>query len=242
MRAGRTTGTGALLMVEVGYKPAAVELFCSESSAFGIWDDSMRAGTFSIHSVKELRAGDVIFGAHLPYIGTTPTQLANRRVTAQFNAAGATAIEVTAVAAGTAFTATTHDVTAAKWASFLLSVQTAGTKIITMSALGTYATEALAIAALPATPANEAVLGYITIQATAGAIWDATTDALSAAAACNYYEGYGVMSGGITVYGSQDYDAAIAAGVTAPKQGFTIGTSAQLNIAGSIIEWKAYRD
>jgi len=242
MRSGITTGTGALLAVEVGWKPSQVELMCSESSVIGSWNESMRAGTFSIHSVKELRTGDVIFGSHLPLIGTTTTQLANTRVTAQFSAAGATAIEVTAVAAGTAFTATSHDVTADKWASFLLSVQTGGTKIITMSALGTYDTETLAIAALAAKPTNEAILGYITIKATSSAIWDATTDALSAAEECNYYEGYGVMSGGITVYGQDDLDAMVAAGLTTYKQGFTIGTSAHLNILGGIIEWKAYRD
>ena len=81
-----------------------------------------------------------------------------------------------------------------------------------------------------------------------GAIWNATTDALAAgtsgtpANATNYYEGYGVMTNGITPYGAGDYDAAIAAGVTSPVRGFTIGTSAHLNIAGSIISWKAFRD
>ncbi len=242
MKSGRTTGTAALLAVEVGFKPSMVELFCSESSVFGRWTDDMRADTFAIESVKELRTGDIIFGTHLPHIGTTDTQLANYRCTAQFSGVGATAIEVTAVAAGTAFTATAMDVTADKWASYLLSVQTGGTKTITMSALGTYATEALAIAALAAKPTNEAILGYITIKATASAIWDATTDALTAAEHCHYYEGYGVMSGGINVYGPEDYDAMVAAGLTTFHQGFTIGTSAHLNILGSIIEWKAYKD
>jgi hypothetical protein len=241
MKTGITTATGALQLVEVGYKPAGVELFCSESSVLGSWNDSMRAGTFSIHSIKELRTGDIIFGSHLPLIGTTTTQLANTRVTAQFSAAGATPIEIAATAAGTAFTGTTDDVTAALWASFLLSVQTGGTIIITRSA-SDYATEALAIAALATKPTNEAILGYITIEATSSAIWDATSDALSDAESCNYYEGYGVMSGGITAYGVSDYDTMVSAGITSPKQGFTIGTNANLNILGSIIEWKAYRD
>ena len=247
MRSGTTTGTGALLMVEVGYKPSMIELVCSESSVFGKWDEDMRDGTFSISSLKELRTGDVIFGAHLPSIGTTDTQLANKRCTAQFSAAGGTPIEVAAVAAGTAFTATTHDITAGKWASYLLTVQTGGTKTITMSA-SVYDTEALAIAALASAPANEAILGYITIEATSGAIWDAQTDALAGgssgtpAESTNYYEGYGVMSGGVIPYGSEDIDAMTTAGLTSYVQGFTIGTSAQLNILGSIIEWKAYRD
>jgi hypothetical protein len=248
MKTGKTIGTAALLAVEVGFKPSMVELFVSESSAIGYWEETMRANTFAAMSVKELRANDIIFGRHLPSIGSTTTQLANKRCTAQFNAAGATAIEVTAVAAGTAFTGTTHDVTADKWGLFLLSVQTGGTKTITPSASLAYATEALAIAAIPTVPTNEAILGYITVKATSGAIWDATTDSLAgglsgtAAEKTNYYEGYAVMTGGITVYGANDYDAAIAAGITSPVQGFTIGTHALVNILGSIIEWKAYRD
>ena len=101
---------------------------------------------------------------------------------------------------------------------------------------------------MPTKTTNSASLGYITIQATAGAIFNATTDALAggssgtAAATTNYYEGYAVMSNGITPYGAADYDAAISAGVTSPARGFTVGTNALLNVAGSIITWTAYRD
>jgi hypothetical protein len=198
----------------------------------------MRTGTFAITNLEEIRTGDIIFGRHLPAIGTTPTALANRRCVGKFSGAGATAVEIAAVAAGTAFTGTTHDIAQYYWRSYLLSAQTGGTKTITVSS-SSYATEALAIAALASTPSNEAILGYITIYADS-AFTGATTSL--ADVTVNYYEGYGVMSGGITPYGAGDIDAMTAAGLTAYKQGFTIGTSAQLNIAGSVITWKAYRD
>jgi len=114
MKTGKTTGTGALLPVSVGFKPALVELQVSESSVVGFWSEDMRVDTFQIISLEELRTGDIIFGSHLPSMGSTNTQLANKRVVAQFSAAGATPIEVSAVAAGTAFTSTTHDITANK--------------------------------------------------------------------------------------------------------------------------------
>lgn len=97
-------------------------------------------------------------------------------------------------AADTAFTATAHDVaTGSKWASYKISIATNGTITITISAANNYASEALAIAAVPATPAGECSMGYITVKSTAGAIWDATTDALKGgtggtpAAETNFY-------------------------------------------------------
>jgi hypothetical protein len=84
-------------------------------------------------------------------------------------------------AADTAFTGGgAHDVaTGSKFASFKISISTAGVITITPSAALNYATEALAIAAVPATPAGECSMGYITVKSHAGAIWDATTDALT---------------------------------------------------------------
>lgn len=84
-------------------------------------------------------------------------------------------------AADTAFTGGgAHDVaTGSKYASFKISVATNGTITITPSAALNYTTEALAIAAVPATPAGECSMGYITVKSHAGAIWDATTDALT---------------------------------------------------------------
>jgi len=233
---GITTGTAAAIAIALGWKPARVEMLIGESGIKGYWDDSMRNGTFVVEDCTELRVGEMLIGRHIPAIGTSSDcELKNYRCVGYFDGAGATAIEI--AAAETGFTGTTHDVTTGGlWGCFKLSVQTGGTKTITPSASLGYATEALAIAALPATPSNEVCLGYITIQSTSGAIWDATTDALAGgssgtpAATTNYYEGYGVMSGGITPKGISD-----------SYRGFEIGTAAQLNIAGSQIDYIAYR-
>jgi hypothetical protein len=248
MRSGSTTGTAALLAVEVGFKPSMVELQVGESSAIGFWEESMRAGTFCVQMVNELRAGDILIGRHLPSLGSTTTQIANKRGVAQFNGAGDVRIEVPATAAGTAFTATTHDVTADKWGCFQLCMVTNQTITIVPDSSLASATEAAAIALMGTKTTSSASLGYITVKATSGAIFNATTDSLTGgtsgtpAEETNYYEGFGVMSGGITVYGAQDIDAMTAAGLATFKQGFTIGTDALLNILGSIITWKAYRD
>jgi hypothetical protein len=248
MRSGYTTGTGALLAVEVGFKPSMVELQCTESSAIGFWEESMRAGTFCVEMVNELRADDILIGRHLPFIGSTDTQLGNRRVVMQFNGAGDVRIEKAATLAGTAFTATDHDITADKWGCFQLCCVTAGTVTIVPDSSLASATEAAAIALMGTKTSDSASLGYITVKATSGAIFNATTDALAGgstgtpAEETNYYEGYGVMTGGITVYGARDIDAMTAAGLTSFKQGFTIGTNALVNALGSIITYKAYRD
>ena len=219
MKTGIITGTGALLLTEIGFSPTLVELEITEGSITGYSHEDMRTGVMAITSIGELNSDNVIIGASLPFIGTTDTQLGSRRCVAYYNAAGGTPIDVTAAAAGTAFTATSHDITAGKWSSYLLSVPTGapGTKAI-QKAASDYDTEAAAIAALPTVTVGNAILGYITIEATSGAIWDAQDDSLAGgesgtpAESTNYYEGYGVMTGGITLYGATDYDAMISAG------------------------------
>lgn len=85
------------------------------------------------------------------------------------------------VAAGeVAFTATTHDIadpdTNPREAIYVLSVNAAGTVTITKGA------DAAADAAVaPATPAGEVKLGEVKIQHNGSAIFDASTDLLSAA-------------------------------------------------------------
>ena len=94
-------------------------------------------------------------------------------------------ISKAAVAAGTAIGAQT--VTADKWALYLLSVNSAGAITVTPAAgnVAGYATEALAIAALPARPALTAAMGYITVLTAAGLAWIAGTDALAGGAGGN---------------------------------------------------------
>jgi hypothetical protein len=237
---GTVTLDGTATAVNIGFTPKRIDIFCSKQGLSGYWEDSMRDGTMVIEDVRELESDDILIGRHLPFIGSTDTQLANRRVVCLFNAAGQTFVEKAATAAGTAFTGGgAHDVaTASKWACFQLCVVTGGTISIEPSSALNYATEALAIAGMGTKTADSASLGYITIQSTAGAIWDATTDSLeggtngTAAAATNYYEGYGIMANGITSKGQTAGDT---------YRGFQIGTNALVNFANGIVDYKAYR-
>lgn len=80
-----------------------------------------------------------------------------------------------------------------KWSSALLSVNASGTGVVTWSATLNAASEALAIAALPALPATSTPLGYITVLTGSGVTWTAGTDALTGgtggtpATTTNYY-------------------------------------------------------
>jgi hypothetical protein len=99
------------------------------------------------------------------------------------------------LAANTSFDTGTSQViaTSGKWSAALLSVSNAGAATVTWSATLNAATEAAAIAALPALPANHTPLGYITVQSHASNTWIAGTSALTTgtggnvAQATNYY-------------------------------------------------------
>lgn len=244
VKSGLAICTGALMYIDIGFVPKVFEANVSESSVQGYWDDTMRNGTFCIEHVNELRTDDILLGRHIPQIGTTDTALANTRCTVQFNAAGNVREECTATLAGTAMTAgATFDVVAGGlWACYQLCVTTGSAKTIIPTAALNYATEALAIAAMGTKTINSASLGYITIQSTAGAIWNSTTDCLPGGttgtppADGHYYEGYGVMANGVTPY------SGVIDNVTASLfNGVIIGISAHLNVLGGRLKWKAYR-
>jgi hypothetical protein len=91
-----------------------------------------------------------------------------------------------AVAAGTAPGAQT--VPADKWAIYKLSIAANGTITVTPAAANAttgYDTEVLALAANPATPANEANMGHVTVKTAAGQAWVAATDSFEGGAAGN---------------------------------------------------------
>jgi len=99
------------------------------------------------------------------------------------------------IAAATCDTGTSATFPAAKWGVFLVTAQSGGTLTATWdtnSAAG-YDDEASAIAALPAAPASEAPIGYVTVEAHASNSFTAGTDALTTgtggnvANATNYY-------------------------------------------------------
>lgn len=110
-------------------------------------------------------------------IGSTPANVATSAFS--FRVDG-TREDKAAVAAGTAFTATTHDIAdpdaEPREAIYVLSVAAGGAITITKGA-DAAADEAVA----PATPADEVKIGEVKIQHDGTAIFDATTDSLAAA-------------------------------------------------------------
>lgn len=117
-----------------------------------------------------------------------------------------------AVTTGTAIGAQT--VPASLWASYALDIAAGGTITVTPAALNTtgYATEALAIAAVPSRVTAKARMGHITVLASAST-WIAATDALAGGATgnpattTNYYPTDGYFASTGTATSAQVYNA-----------------------------------
>lgn len=77
----------------------------------------------------------------------------------------------TKASAEVAFTATTHDVANAKFAVFVLSIDSAGTVTITKSADA----DSLAAVVFPTVPDDEVVIGFVIINPTGTGAFDATS-------------------------------------------------------------------
>jgi hypothetical protein len=129
--------------------------------------------------------------------GSTDTAVATGRFVAAFQ--GVPEIKA-AVTTGLALTAQT--VPADLWALYAIDCVTGGTLSVAPAALNTtgYATEALAIAALPARITAKARLGYLTVKTMAATQWIGATDALAGgttgneASITNYYPYDGLMA------------------------------------------------
>lgn len=124
-------------------------------------------------------------------------------------------------------TGTTATFPAGKWGIALLSLNAAGDETVTWATNtdnAGYDSEALAIAALPETPANHCPIGYATVQAAAGNSFTAGTDALqggtggNASQDTNYYnlvDPKGTITAAVT---SSPPDALSASAVTEQVQ------------------------
>ena len=88
-------------------------------------------------------------------------------------------------AANTAIGAQT--VTADRWALYRLTIASGGTITVTPAAgnAAGYTSEGAAIAAIPAVPANQVDMGYITVKTKVGTTFVAATDALAGGATGN---------------------------------------------------------
>lgn len=220
-------GTGSLIPCSIGYLPSIVEF--ESDTIWGEWNEDLEDGGFIFKSYLETLAGDIALGNPQIMRGTSSLKTIKHKSVGALYAASASALKVYA-GAEVAFTATTHDITAAKWRAFLLAIPTAGTAIIIP---GTEkATWALARAAVPALTALHAPIGLAVIPSTSlAAIFDATTDDVPATA--TYHRFGGILSGGISIVGRSRGDT---------YKGFSIGTNGNLNILGQKIRIKAYRD
>lgn len=126
-------------------------------------------------------------------------------------------------------TGTAKTITTATWSSALLTITSGAANVVTWAA-SSYASEALAIAALPAAPnATDNVVGYITVLA-AGSTWTAGTDALAGgtggtpATTTNYYNsvnGNAAMIGAALTTTTVDLAADLLAYKVANQQGTT---------------------
>lgn len=131
-------------------------------------------------------------------IGSTDTNVATGSFT--YSIAGVRATKA-AVTAGTAIGAL-GTTAADQWAVFGIEVATGGTISFTAGAgnVAGYATEALAIAAVPKVITGKARLGYFTVKTMAATAWIAGTDALAGgttgneASQTNYYPTFGVAT------------------------------------------------
>lgn len=123
--------------------------------------------------------------------GSTDTNVASGQLTLAINGIPVTKAAVTI---GTAIGAQIIP-TGGLWGSYAMDIVAAGTITITPAALNTsgYATEALAIAAVPFRVAGSARMGSFTVQSQAAHNWTAATDALAGGASgspaqtTNYY-------------------------------------------------------
>lgn len=118
-------------------------------------------------------------------------------------------------AAQTFDTGTSQVIAADKWSAALLSVNTSSAAVVTWSATLNAATEAAAIAALPAVPANNLAIGYITVLTGSGVTWTAGTDALASGTG-------GTPATTTNYYNKADYAGSISAAVsTSPAAALT---------------------
>ena len=103
-------------------------------------------------------------------------------------------LQLSATTADHTFTGT-EVITANLWGVFLITLAGSTWKSTPAAATMAYASEAAAIAAMPEPPANEAVMGYITIRARSSVDFTAGTTTLTAdngsgnSQTVNYYDG-----------------------------------------------------
>ena len=242
------TGTGASLSIEIGFTPKSVDIIDKAAGLIGYWHEDMADGEAIVNNEYI----DTIINSACLSIGTTAANVASKAF--QFRVSGVP-YNKAAVAAGTAPTATA--IPEDTWGLFGFEIGADGTvdqNDAADNATG-YATEALAIAARPATSASHCMMGYVTVMKSDGAFTGATTAFNADNVTANFYSvsDARITSGGVTPIGSGDVitsgtvvraDGTIETPSTSsPKEilGITLGTSAYLNQSGQELIIRARR-
>jgi hypothetical protein len=191
-----TATTGSTITIKAGTVAATPNSLITFAEATAVRMPSLTAGTdYAIYACDD---GSLVADANF----TAPsgyTALNSRKIGGFHYAPGGNATTFTkaAVTDGTALPAAT--VAIDKWALWRLTIVQAGTITATPAAgnAAGYASEALAIAALPSPPVSFYDMGYITVLTKSGTTFVAGTDALAGgssgnvATTTNYYTSAG---------------------------------------------------
>ena len=235
VKVGTVEGTGAAINVQLGFTPKKVRVINIDSpnpiNPILEWLSGMAAAS----ALKKV--GNVCLSAAGLVIGSGDATKIKITNTVVFLNKGVFKSKATAE---TAFTATTHDITAVSGsiqeAVYLLSLQADGTVIITKGATATGAGNA----AIPSTPAGETAIGYLRLAVAAGSTdFDASSDDLSAGHLTDTYVDSSSLGGEelITADGITQYPGTSGG----DSDGFTIGADDDVNVSGETILWEAYR-
>lgn len=202
-----TNGVIGLIKAENARKILAASLYCRAL-----------AGAVSIKLVVAPQTG-LLKGTTLA-IDAVPEKFKTMTDTAVFLVSKAvkTKAPATAIAFSAADTINNGAAAGLYWGAWRVQVNAAGTvSTVSVSADQAYATEAAAIAALPAADADKVSLGYITVKTKTSAVkWTATIDDLTAGSDCtaaNFYSDTAreCLTGAIAAVAATDVDGTVGA-------------------------------
>ena len=223
---GTVAGTGSAIDLSLGFVPEKFRIYNPLTSIALEWNRSMAAA--SGRKVGDKYLHQKLLKATRAAIGGTTTNVYNSAF--DFAISGVHYTKA-ATAAGTAPAATT--VPQNTWGLFGFELGTDGTidnKDAADNATG-YATEALAIAALPTQSSVHVLFMYITVMSVNAAGFIGATTALNHAdVTCHYYNVLPwnlIATGGITELDDGTY------------QGVTIGTDSDINVSGETLIYEA---
>lgn len=221
---GTVTGTGAVLPINIGFKPKYFKISRRDGSGSIEYYSHFADGAGILSS----RIANGVLQATTCSMGSTKDQVANTAFLFQVN--GVSYVKA-AVAAGTAPTATT--VPKNKWGLFGFAIGADGTLDPTDAADNAtgYASEALALAAKPSAAADHVFVMYVTVMCTeAAGFIGATTNFDATGVTANFYAEPSTFT--LTSTGITPIDNGTACGVS-------VGIDGYVNVSGAVLDYVA---